>query len=450
MAKYIKALKCPHCGSIKKQEYKEDHYICSNCGTEYFLDNDDINVNIKHKYKEEKASSLPDKTRKNIIYFLAFIVSILLLSSLITSVWKGEKSTSPKQANKNYREYIESFLAYSGKDPEDIVLMFKVQRRNSSSEEKSEQYFIRFYDPIKEKVLHEQEMMDWKDGYYFRYRKFSDGKWYVVPAKSNRVYKIDEQRHVMEEVTDKILGGVPEFASGIATLDFMNKGYGDGFRLMTNDGKDFYYYPLPQMLYKDFKELRDAREGVKSLKEDAKESVHYIFTEESYEYPEEKKQLIKYWYKHKEGYPIQLPYSNQTKWQKVHNYNSHLGAGSYQKMLFRDSRISKFIDITPGRLYFEPEIMYQDEYSLYIRGLPNANPEGKKYLQKIDTETGEVLWTYTPDEEVYAFSTDLFTYTNGIVLHYYNYGAPGRVNKIVIVDKTGKEIKAVDKDKLFN
>lgn len=38
MSKQIKALKCSQCGSVKKQKVKEDHYVCNNCGTEYFLD----------------------------------------------------------------------------------------------------------------------------------------------------------------------------------------------------------------------------------------------------------------------------------------------------------------------------------------------------------------------------------------------------------------------------
>ncbi|MCY4779315.1 hypothetical protein ORI89_06615 [Sphingobacterium sp. UT-1RO-CII-1] len=450
MAKYIKALKCPQCGSVKKQEYKEDHYICSNCGTEYFLDNDDIHVNIKHTYNSEKAPSLRDKNRKNIIYFLIFIVGITLFSTLITSLWEGKNVVNTIHANKNYSERIESYLAYPGKHPEDIVVMFKVERRNSSAEEKREQYFIRFYDPIHQKVLNEEEMVDWKDGYHLRSRKFSDGKWYLLPDKSSRLYQLNEERNALEEITDEIFGAVPELSSGIATLDFVNKENGDGFRLMTNDGREFYYYPIVQKLYKDFKELRESYLGLKSLKDDAVESIRFIFTEKSHEYPDEKRQLIKYRYKNNLGYPIQLPYSNQTKWQKVYNFNNRLGTTSYDKKLFQNSRISEFRDLTPDRLYFSAEIMYQDKDNLYIKGLPNANPEGKMYIQKIDTETGAVLWTYTPEEDVYAYGTDFFVYANGVVFDYYNYGAPGRINKIVVLDNAGKEISTMDQDKLFN
>lgn len=450
MAKYIKALKCPQCGSVKKQEHKEDHYICSNCGTEYFLDNDDINVNIQHKYKHTNSFSLLDKNRKKLIYFLAFIIGITLISTVITSLWQVGMVTKPAKANRNYREHIESFLAYPGKHPDDIVVMLKVERRNSSSEEKKEQYFIRFYDPINHKVLNEQEMLDWKAGYYLRNRKFGDGKWYVLADKSNRVYQLNAERNTLEEITDEIFGAVPEFSSGIATLNFVSAENGDGFRLMTNDGREFYYYPIAQKLYNDFRELREAYSGIESLKENAVESVRFIFTEKSSDYPEERKQLIKYRYKNNIGHPIQLPYTNQTKWQKVHRFNTRSGSSSYHKMLFRSNRISDFIDLTPGRLYFRAEIMYQDKDNLYIKGLPNANPEGKLYLQKIDTESGKVLWTYTPEEDVYAYGNNFFVYPNGVVFDYYNYGAPGRINKIVVLDKTGKEIIAMDKDTLFN
>ncbi|KKX48921.1 hypothetical protein [Sphingobacterium sp. IITKGP-BTPF85] len=79
MAKQIKALKCPHCGSVKKQNIKEDHYICNNCGTEYFLDNDDINVNVKHQYGHGRFNGLDPKTKKYLFFVVAGILFFVFL-----------------------------------------------------------------------------------------------------------------------------------------------------------------------------------------------------------------------------------------------------------------------------------------------------------------------------------------------------------------------------------
>ena len=48
MSKRIKAIKCPHCGSTKVKETRPDYYQCKACSTEFFLDDDDININ--HRY----------------------------------------------------------------------------------------------------------------------------------------------------------------------------------------------------------------------------------------------------------------------------------------------------------------------------------------------------------------------------------------------------------------
>ena len=62
MAKNIKAIKCPNCGSIKKLEIRTDYFRCLNCDTEYFLDDDDINININHSpYQGSSVSAVPKK-----------------------------------------------------------------------------------------------------------------------------------------------------------------------------------------------------------------------------------------------------------------------------------------------------------------------------------------------------------------------------------------------------
>lgn len=57
MAKQIKTIKCPQCGSVRKTEIKPDYFRCDGCTTEYFLDNDDINVNVRHSSEGFHISS---------------------------------------------------------------------------------------------------------------------------------------------------------------------------------------------------------------------------------------------------------------------------------------------------------------------------------------------------------------------------------------------------------
>ena len=50
----IRPIKCPNCGSEKHDQLNEKLYRCKNCGTEYFLDDDDITVHVKHDFSNDK------------------------------------------------------------------------------------------------------------------------------------------------------------------------------------------------------------------------------------------------------------------------------------------------------------------------------------------------------------------------------------------------------------
>ena len=49
MATKIKAVKCPQCGSEKHEKIDEKRFRCKSCGTEFYIEDDDINININHR-----------------------------------------------------------------------------------------------------------------------------------------------------------------------------------------------------------------------------------------------------------------------------------------------------------------------------------------------------------------------------------------------------------------
>ena len=441
MAKQIKALKCPQCGSTKKQDVKEDHYICNSCSTEYFLDSDDIHVHVDYQQPSFRQSNKSKTPALSVLIGAAICIGIFLIPLIINLVSSNNTSGTFENLPK-YNERIESFFAYKGKDAKQPILVAKIRRTVYSS---NDEYFLRFVNPLTGEVLNDQLMADWGSGNYLQWRRFDDGKLYLYVDKINKVYLINEVRHELADVTDALFADLTELSSGIATLKFTSEHEGDGFKIMTNDGKEYTYYPIAKKLYSSYQELRDAREGLKSLLPDAMETSRYLFTEKSSEYPEEKIQLIKYWYKRNLGYPIDLPY--RTNWKRVYDYNSRFGPARYEKKLFQNGRITRFENLTPDRLYFDAKIILQDSSHLFITGLPNANPEGKYFLQQIDTKTGNVLWTFTPEAEKYQFGSAA-SYDGGIIIRYHNWGSPGRIDRIAIINKEGKVIKEIDNENL--
>ncbi|WP_166335851.1 Rcat domain-containing protein [Sphingobacterium chungjuense] len=442
MAKRITALKCPQCGSVKKQSVKEDHYICNHCDTEYFLDNDDINVNVNHHHRGFERRGAQNTTKKNMAIIAVAIA--LIFYALISSILSNTTSSSDKSSGKDiYQDHVRDQMVYTGADGNPKIL-FSVERRYGAYSKKSDEYLLLFYDPIRGKIIQEQKPeAKWGDSPSLRYRKFADGNTYLIADGNNQLYRLDSEADKLLDVSAQIFGSKPEFAAGLATLKFTNDNYGDGLDIMTNDGKEFMYFPIPQKIYAERKLFFQDSEELSTLPSDAKIKKYYIFSEKSSSYPEEPIQLIQYDYQEKSGFPIRLPYG--AEWKDVRDYRYSNNVTYKSVFSSHDKRVVSFKDLTPDRMYFKPTVMYQEENRLYIKTLPNANPENTALLQKIDTETGQVIWTYKPDAVKSEFS-DLSVYKDGIGLYVYSFGSP-RVRKFVLLgDQDGKPFKEIDLD----
>ena len=80
----IRPIKCPNCGSEKHDQLNEKLYRCKNCGTEYFLDDDDITVHVKHDFnydgftqpKREPRNSFSNTKRNFVVIGIVFLFLI--------------------------------------------------------------------------------------------------------------------------------------------------------------------------------------------------------------------------------------------------------------------------------------------------------------------------------------------------------------------------------------
>ncbi|PRD57094.1 hypothetical protein [Sphingobacterium gobiense] len=457
MAKQIKALKCPQCGSTKKQELKEDHYICNNCGTEYFLDNDDINVNVRYDHNYPTYAPEFSANRRKLFVFIAVIAALSILLPVLFGLFSrnssGRKSNIlPGTAKTETRERIKTHFVLDGEEGNPIVIFFMERSYYRRNLDKPADYLLRFYDPIKGETVNDIEMKEWNDKtalYYHRF--FSDGNFYIIPKDETTIYKIDGVRQTITSVNEGFFESVPEFNSGIASLEFRSRSYGDGLEIMTNDGTQYYYYPLARQVFKGRDELSAAYD--KLVKDHTMpEKVYFAFTGKSTDYREEKIQLIKYWYREKAGFPVQL--STSPSWRKKYNYPKgsgiFVGNFTYEKILFeKTGRVSKFEDLTPDRLYFESKIVSQSSDELYITGYPTANINGSKFLQRIDVNTGEVLWNYKSALADYDFRNDFYKFKNGIAFNVSGKENGVHQNKLVFLGSDGKLIKEINLHDLF-
>ncbi len=438
MAKQIKVVKCPQCGSVKNTEIKEDFYKCSNCGTEFFLDNDNINVNVNNTYSPPKTNVKPLAI---VGVFIGFLFFLMIFSGLFKH---SSVSTDSIKSDKNYSERVSDFsYAFDNPSTNNLSLVFIIKREYSTRNE----IIVRFYDPLNGKILNDVIMPEWKDSPGVRIRKFSNGKVYFTANQSinylNKIYELDEKNQTVKDVTNEMISGYPELSSGLAEARIIDSDEGDGFSLTTNNGDKYYFYPIIKGLYKDYNPYNQAEAKMGR----STEAIYYAITEKTEEHPS---QLLKIWYQMTPGYPICI---KKPSWSHSDTYYGNPPKNpnydkSFIKYFFQwCSGITHFVDLTPDRLYFDAEVIAYDQANLYIAGKPNANKSTDPFVQKIDINNGKVLWTYNlPHSDLIASAyRDFFIYHNGIVFQTF----PSNSRLIIILDNNGKAVKELELNALF-
>jgi len=408
MAKEIKVIKCPNCGSVNKIELKPDFYKCTSCQTEYFLDDNDVNINYNHNYNHNNSPSINPKTLKIIGIVIASIFAFFFLIGVITSLFKSKPSSSnystysaPAKTEEEidngfhasrYTSY--TFLVPSSKQP--VVIFLESRRYNDRSNETKNGTYLAYYSPLKKELLAETKMSDESlSSSDIKFRTFSDGNIYIVNNKAS-LLKLNKENFKTEDVGKKFFEANTELQVGVATIEFVYDHNGDGLVLLTNDGKKRYYYPLIQKLYSE-DSYRKASNGFDTLLPSATTKTIYTFSSESSEYPEEKLQLLRVNYKDNGAGPKDINF-NLRWWKDYGRSGIFTGGEPYRKVLIsaygmQSRRVLNIKDITPERLYFSPSVLLDEDQTLIIQFKGDANVKSSYKLQKVNQQNGNVEWT---------------------------------------------------------
>ena len=387
MAKEIKAIQCPKCGSTRKTEIKPDFYRCASCDTEYYLDNDDIVIthNVNHNIPANNPLPNPvsSKQAARIVLFLFLtLLAVLFLINRLTNRPNHSPTESLAEADPKFTWWDSDRTAYVGQNQEP-VMVFMGQRDYMTSERETQNgKYIAFYDLRSGKELKVQRLegMSKESSGSFTFQTFENGDIYAIFNKTT-VFKINKAAMIAEEVTKTIFSKVPELASGIANAEFVYKNYGDGFTVMTNEGRSYTYYPAIHKIFTQ-EELYTSRKALE-IKNPVAVKTYYAFASPA-EMPAQKKQLIKYTQSDNAGGPKDDPYfktieqsNNQPK------LTFQWGAGLVQS----------FNVITPEGGYFDPKILYYDTQYVLFQSNATAAKEAPTTLHCVDANTGATLFS---------------------------------------------------------
>ncbi len=407
MAKSIKAIKCPHCGSTQKTEVRPDVFRCEGCGTEYFLDNDDINVN--YTVRQEPLTTPAQAPVKRAVIVAGLVAVVMFGFVLLRLLFSPSYSSTPASYSVTTADEEDDTQKFNFSSSETLLylsptqqpVLFQVGRRSYYRVTKDSAYAV-FTDATTGKVLKSVPLnVPPSSGSFpdFDIKHFYNGDLYLVANKA-AVYRIDKTTYTFKDVTKSLFQGQSELASGVATVEGGDNDYGDYFSVFTNDGRNVMFFPLINKVYgKD--EFYQARVGFNNLLPNSPTTTAFIFTRRSTSYPEDKLQLIKYQYRNNLGGPQDDPHF---EWSDDYGGSGiFTDADPHRKVLItpyekKDARILSYADFTPGRLYFEPHVLYFDKEYVLLSFKPTAAPSARPSVQCLRADTGAIVFTQPLEE----------------------------------------------------
>ena len=432
MAKAIKAIQCPKCGSVNKVEIKPDFFRCSNCNTEYYLDNDDITINHNYNYSNTPYAPIqpPQHTKRVAAIVAGVAVAVLTLGIVMPLIFNKKTGSTAVQAiqQSNYRWWSKDDIVYIGSDQKPILVLLGQRDYIGSGHDNEKGKYAGFYDLLTMKELNLQRLSNIPEADIedVKIRRFANGDIYAI-ANKTIIFKVNKSSMKVEDVTKTLVASQPEFVSGIANAEFTYEDAGDGFNLINNEGKNLYFYPLVNRVYTK-EELSAAKDKLAEREPGAKTKTYFSFSNYGSDFPEEKLQLIKHVQKDNLNGPLELP---RFQW----NSNKKFGGEEEKTLLYWDADlVISMKDLTPGRSYFEPKVLYSDAEYVLINF--NATPADNALtsVQCLNAETGAVVFTtaMTKNENF----INAIRYKDGFIIKSYTF--------ILVLDKQGKLVKRQD------
>lgn len=384
MAKQIKAIACPKCGSTDKSEPKPEYYKCSNCGTEYFLDNDDITINHRVLYPEKKPADSKKLQRLGIILLgsLFFLWFVMWLFPSRPAQVAYTPSHSRTWNSKNY-----DFILSAAGNP--VVVIAGDKTDDSEAGQRRREAHVELYDLIAKKQIRSEKLplsLDNNRRNDFNVRRLSDNQVYIIINK-RYLYRVTSSLRV-EEVATSLFSQHPRMSSGIANADFRRIDDGNPLKITANDGILYFYYPQADKLYNE----EENREQTKLLaRKEAGEQLQTVF-QFSYDrsFEEKGQQLIRHTQKKALNGADKWPIF---EWRKE-QYND---PEPVMTSWFGKELIRSFDNFTPKRKYFNAKVLHFDEEVVLIHFTPTPAEDEEHLLQCLDAKTAEIKWTRASD-----------------------------------------------------
>lgn len=383
-------MQCPQCSSTEQSEIKENHYRCGNCGTEYFVEDGHPQVKHYHYYQPAPPEQAGGFSAKQ--WLAAAFGGIAVVADLIAVSAVGKSRSRPQtrtvsdtsvdsEGRLRRIDHKQSFYFGNAEHPVILAVLSEFYYQPNP-------FRLTFYDPESGKVIGQAAL----GGKYekdnvstgIRVKQFATGEIYLLAGKEaaafTDIYRLDPNTLSLREMNEDFRKASPELAQGIATVEPYNDD--DSLRIMTNDGKKLNYYPHSNRAYTEDEQRDYIYRKPPPVPADAPEHTVLAFTMEEggQDY------LFEYIQKTPDGYPFAPA---DFYWKKDANGKSIV----WNDEVRRDSRITKWRDVTPGRNYHLPKLECSNGRRALITFHETVAKTSPVFLQMLDTATGQPVWT---------------------------------------------------------
>lgn len=376
MAKKIKAIKCPQCGSTKQRKIDNEHFMCLNCDTEYVLDADDININHNYNYTNGTAPVTPvNKKTLGIVFFVAafFCLIVFIGSGLFSKKDSTKNGIFIKETTWLNQSNSQVFV-----DKNNTVKLFIVGKIGKNENNSSKKLYWSVYNVSLAKTEQLNAFNDFLDSESSTndivLKQLNDGNIYFI-YKKTKVYVYNTTLNSMVYLNNDLEQKIAKLKSGIGSIE-ANNNY-DCIDIVSNTGAKISYFPASNLQIENI----DHTNFYSNNKVNLTEETNYTVSNSNPNY------LIQYQSLKKTGYPIyNKPVFNIVFNEKEMPVNIVVSDEDRKKAFVKSQRILN----TNNRMH-KLVVLGNNAENVAIAYKENIQ-EGEKYHVQLLDSKGVVKW----------------------------------------------------------
>lgn len=434
MAKTIKKITCPQCGSNNVLKHEHDYYVCNSCHTRFFLDTDD--VTITHKHVTQSTPPPFNHTVPQKKYSVGGIIAIGLLvlitiGAVIFNIVNHDKAKSNgKEDFGAYESAKDEYLYSSSREKiqtvkidnnKAVLVNVGLFDKYSLPDDKQDHIYVFVHELPSGKILKKIDLdvdltIKGKESNsitdeILMFRDTKNRLFFII--NKYYLFRFDEKTLEMVNVSQSYFEGIKELEVGIAGIDYDDRRLESFLQVTNNNGVKYAYSHDLGLIYKyggnEYKKEPFSRILALELPNPTIET-HYDFTKFNEKYNDKPIQLMKYNIKVQKGYFVtnvdfQWFHLSYYDWDKgVQVEGDKFGPSTYTEVA---KRVVDYKDFTPDRKYVDKGKVLGEDKEGVIIAIKMSLLDSEPYtVQKLKHTDGSILWTQKTDwtyiSEVFA------------------------------------------------